>query len=206
MNIHNYLISSYLENLKTFNNWKTKQISPKLLASANFKFIGTDDVVQCSDCDILLHKWKNNDEPMKEHSSKSPECLFVKTFGNLNYQPTDDDVFKYLCATSNILMLYIKLNLNTIKHIKKGVLKHLEEEFRFFNSLNEIKKYFKSNFVELNKPEIDLTCTGCYADKDIENILFFCLHKTCIDCADKNSYCPICGVEIGYADRITKYV
>lgn len=83
----------YKNRVKTFDSWST-QIHPNKfrLSSAGFFYTGRSDIVECFSCAIRLHKWKEDDNPLKEHMLVSPNCLFLKIIGQEN--SSDDQAYK----------------------------------------------------------------------------------------------------------------
>ena len=63
--------------IESFYNWPCPYISYSKLAKNGFFYSGFGDRVKCNFCDIVLLKWKPQDEPEKEHEKWSPHCRFV---------------------------------------------------------------------------------------------------------------------------------
>lgn len=88
----NPLYSTLSDRLKSFKHWpKYYHIKPKVLSSAGFFYFGVGDYVKCVCCDLVLHDWKPDDDPIIEHVNKSDShnmhCEFVKLF--LEYSKDD---------------------------------------------------------------------------------------------------------------------
>ena len=51
-----------------------------VLAEAGFHFMGLNDSVQCSACDVILNGWKERDEkdPWVQHAKTNPNCPFLE--------------------------------------------------------------------------------------------------------------------------------
>ncbi|KAI9482132.1 hypothetical protein LPJ79_000107 [Coemansia sp. RSA 1821] len=74
--------------LKTFDNgeWphtgrSNWNVTPEKLAEAGFYYtpeFPNDDTATCAFCGYALGDWEPDDEPIAEHSKRSPECLFFR--------------------------------------------------------------------------------------------------------------------------------
>jgi len=75
--------------LNSFANWQGLA-SPKKLAEAGFYYEGdgSDDIVKCFSCNVLLYKWSATDDPMTDHRQWSGRCRFVKGL-------PDNDILSY---------------------------------------------------------------------------------------------------------------
>ena len=60
--------------LKTFTHWSNHSPSPEILAVNGFFFLGGADVVQCYECGVVLHTWKDRDLVTVEHFKYSSSC------------------------------------------------------------------------------------------------------------------------------------
>ncbi|KAJ2367989.1 hypothetical protein H4S01_001843 [Coemansia sp. RSA 2610] len=71
---------------KTFGEWPHGgldgwTVTPEKLAAAGFYFTPEfpgDDTATCAFCGYALGDWEADDEPMEEHSKRSPDCLFFR--------------------------------------------------------------------------------------------------------------------------------
>lgn len=54
-----------------------KYINVKKLAKSGLYFTGEKDVVACAFCNVQLHDWKPNDNPVLDHNKFSPKCPFL---------------------------------------------------------------------------------------------------------------------------------
>ena len=195
--VKNFIIKSYLGKLKTYKNWEITYQSPKNLAAAGF-YCHINGVVVCNDCNLILTDWDTQDDPFVEHEKNSPDCLFIKTFGQMKTIPNDDDIFRYLCAHSDILKPYIKLNLNSLEHIKRGVCKRLEKDHRFFNNIQEICDYFRNDYKEVSLPsDYHLKICKICLTNEIQQVFLYCGHLiACNECGKRFLFCPICKLII----------
>ncbi|XP_069887400.1 baculoviral IAP repeat-containing protein 1 [Dipodomys merriami] len=65
--------------LDTFKNWPHKFSSKvSLLAKAGLIFTEIKDIVHCFSCGLCMEKWKEDDDPLKDHIKYSPSCLFLQ--------------------------------------------------------------------------------------------------------------------------------
>ena len=67
--------------ITSFNDpeWKHGSHFGHALADAGFFYLGHGDTVQCSKCDMELHKWDpKTEEPLIEHKRESPNCSRTK--------------------------------------------------------------------------------------------------------------------------------
>ncbi|KAI3646168.1 hypothetical protein MP228_009096 [Amoeboaphelidium protococcarum] len=90
--------------LRTFISWpydKMKGWKPtsKKLAKAGFYYAPTDmpddgddeniaDMAQCPECLLALDGWEKDDDPMKEHKKRAPNCPFFLRQAALKKRPT----------------------------------------------------------------------------------------------------------------------
>ncbi|XP_029348578.1 death-associated inhibitor of apoptosis 1-like, partial [Acyrthosiphon pisum] len=69
------MYSSFLSRLKTYDSRSPQSYQDKYsLAQCGFTYTGTDDLVQCYYCGLLLGKWEKNDEPWSQHALHNPKC------------------------------------------------------------------------------------------------------------------------------------
>lgn len=61
------------------NEWPhdKKLISVKKLAKSGLFYTGERDVVACAFCNVQLHEWNVDDNPILDHYKYSPKCLFL---------------------------------------------------------------------------------------------------------------------------------
>lgn len=75
------IMADEAERLKTFSHddWphQKKIINVKKLAKSGLYYIGEKDVVYCAFCNIRLHDWKIEDNPILDHFKFSPNCPFL---------------------------------------------------------------------------------------------------------------------------------
>ncbi len=73
---------SYAERLASFTSWPSTCPNPTAMACAGFHQVHYDsklqDLVVCPDCHIEFFKWSHDDDPLKDHTTQSPECPFVR--------------------------------------------------------------------------------------------------------------------------------
>ena len=104
-------LTFYENRLKTFDTWPI-QIRPNKfqLSSAGFYYTGRSDIVECFSCAIRLHQWKKEDDPLKEHKSLSPQCLFLKMIGHINSEdkPGVDSPWSWNPQSSTNPLLHFK--------------------------------------------------------------------------------------------------
>lgn len=83
------------ERFHTFssNKWPhdKKYINVKELARSGLYFTGERDVVACAFCNIQLHDWKFNDDPILDHHKYSPNCSFLMNPKQCSNVPVDDE-------------------------------------------------------------------------------------------------------------------
>ncbi|CAL1688568.1 unnamed protein product [Lasius platythorax] len=65
------------ERLKSFKNWPCAWMKPEKLAAAGFYYTGRSDIVKCFACQIEIHTWQPDDDPMLDHRRWSERCRFV---------------------------------------------------------------------------------------------------------------------------------
>ena len=51
------------------------------LVQAGFLFTGSRDIVQCFKCGVRAFKWREGDDPWKEHAKHMSDCTYVKEKG-----------------------------------------------------------------------------------------------------------------------------
>ncbi|XP_073933438.1 baculoviral IAP repeat-containing protein 1 isoform X2 [Castor canadensis] len=63
----------------TFKDWP-HQYPDKILAlaKAGLFYRGVKDIVQCFSCGVCLEDWKEDDDPLADHTKYSPDCLFLQ--------------------------------------------------------------------------------------------------------------------------------
>ena len=73
-------MSSYEGPLATFTSWPHAPPTPqpKDLAAAGFTYRYSDSV-RCTRCSLELSGWEPRDNAVKEHSSRSPQCMAIST-------------------------------------------------------------------------------------------------------------------------------
>lgn len=71
--------STFLSRLKTYESYPSTLCKDKYaLSECGFKYTGTEDMVQCFFCGLVLKNWmKGSGDPWLEHSKSNPNCLFV---------------------------------------------------------------------------------------------------------------------------------
>jgi hypothetical protein len=72
----------YTTRITSFSTWRVpigfdvqKMVEAGFTYSRNKVYI---DQVYCSFCNVYLRKWKNTDNPQREHEIFSPDCPFLK--------------------------------------------------------------------------------------------------------------------------------
>lgn len=70
-----YLSAS--ERLETFFNWPRPEINVVKLSEAGFFYHGRGDKVICFHCNVCIHDWQLDDDPLVEHARYSPRCHFI---------------------------------------------------------------------------------------------------------------------------------
>lgn len=64
--------------LLTYSNWVNSVVVPASLARAGFFYFNVDDYVECFVCHVVVHDWKEGDDPLSEHIRWSNNCLFAR--------------------------------------------------------------------------------------------------------------------------------
>ena len=75
------------KRLSTFVNW-SGTISPLLLVTAGFHFVGPPDKVKCFKCNGIVMSWEYGDDPFIEHRRHFPHCPYVnnpENSGNIRF-------------------------------------------------------------------------------------------------------------------------
>ena len=71
--------STNLARVMTFDEQWTRPQKAEDMAAAGFFYTGEDDIVTCFHCGNSLHQWRDDDEPIKEHTIYFAHvCDFVK--------------------------------------------------------------------------------------------------------------------------------
>lgn len=69
------------ERLRTFSSdqWPHDRevIDVQKLAKSGLYYVGTSDHVQCTFCNLVLHKWGPDDNPILDHFKYKPRCQFL---------------------------------------------------------------------------------------------------------------------------------
>ncbi|XP_022180654.1 death-associated inhibitor of apoptosis 1-like [Myzus persicae] len=77
---------NFLSRLKTFDSHPSRPCQDKYsLAECGFTYTGSDDLVQCFYCGLLLGKWEENDEVWKQHALHNPKCVFVVLYKGMQF-------------------------------------------------------------------------------------------------------------------------
>ena len=72
--------SRYSVRLDSFREYDSSlPVSKYALADAGFFLTRLPDFTECFACGMVLKDWEEGDEPMKEHKSLAPRCVYVKT-------------------------------------------------------------------------------------------------------------------------------
>ncbi|CAI6352287.1 unnamed protein product [Macrosiphum euphorbiae] len=80
------MYSSFLSRLKTYDSRSPQSYQDKYsLAQCGFTYTGTDDLVQCYYCGLLLGKWEKNDEPWSQHALHNPKCIFILLYKGVQF-------------------------------------------------------------------------------------------------------------------------
>ncbi|KAM4868772.1 baculoviral IAP repeat-containing protein 1 [Urocitellus parryii] len=65
--------------LDTFKKWPHKSgLKVAALARAGLFYTGVEDIVQCFSCGGCLHNWKEEDDPLEDHTKHFPNCPFLQ--------------------------------------------------------------------------------------------------------------------------------
>jgi baculoviral IAP repeat-containing protein 7/8 len=209
MKLKSFLSDQYRYRLSTFSGWDLANVSPFDLAAANFvqnsHFSAPKDCVMCLECDLSLYQWNEEDKPIEEHKRYRPECLFVRSFADAldEITPTKEEIVDKW-KTNPFAKDFIKLDFYTDHEINEVFHHRLNKSFKFFNSIDEMFRYFLVYFkvkkgntndaisLESEKGSEDLLCKICLTNKT--SMAFFpCGHLTCGACAKKLEKCPICN-------------
>lgn len=70
--------SSRLQTYST-NDWphEAASIDIEKLARSGLYYIGVSDYTQCAFCNLVLHQWQTNDNPVLDHFKYKPTCSFL---------------------------------------------------------------------------------------------------------------------------------
>ncbi|CAI6376648.1 unnamed protein product [Macrosiphum euphorbiae] len=80
------MYSSFLSRLKTYDSRSPQSYQDKYsLAQCGFTYTGTDDLVQCYYCGLLLGKWEKNDEPWSRNALHNPKCIFILLYKGVQF-------------------------------------------------------------------------------------------------------------------------
>ena len=100
------MYSSFLSRLKTYDSRSPQSYQDKYsLAQCGFTYTGTDDLVQCYYCGLLLGKWEKNDEPW----SRTP-CITLNAY--LYYYIKAYNLLKMLKMNISIIIELVAVNPN----------------------------------------------------------------------------------------------
>ncbi|CAI6375076.1 unnamed protein product [Macrosiphum euphorbiae] len=78
--------TSFLSRLKTFDSHPARSHQDKYsLASSGFTYTGTEDLVQCHYCGLLLGQWVENDKVWQQHALHNPKCVFVLLYKGMEF-------------------------------------------------------------------------------------------------------------------------
>ncbi|CAI6364624.1 unnamed protein product [Macrosiphum euphorbiae] len=78
--------TSFLSRLKTFDSHPARSCQDKYsLAASGFTYTGTEDLVQCHYCGLLLGQWEENDEVWQQHALHNPKCVFVLLYKGMEF-------------------------------------------------------------------------------------------------------------------------
>ena len=62
---------------QTYASW-VNFMDPKKLSKAGLFFLGGGDMVQCFECGVILHDWKDTNIPKIEPLKHSSKCNFIR--------------------------------------------------------------------------------------------------------------------------------
>ena len=66
------------DRIQSFAEWPSSDSPPiNGLAEAGFFYLGLNDCVQCSSCDLVQSGWSSKDNPWIRHACNSPACSFL---------------------------------------------------------------------------------------------------------------------------------
>lgn len=89
------LMLNEVDRLKSFSStdWPhdKKYINVKNLAKSGLYYRGERDVVACVFCNVQLHDWKFDDNPILDHQKYSPKCIFLAAPKQTSNVPIGDD-------------------------------------------------------------------------------------------------------------------
>lgn len=116
--------------LKSFKNWPhiwTKSIQ---FAAAGFYYTGESDTVKCFECDIEIHTWLLQHDPMLEHIRWSKTCSFVRNYrcGNV---PIGADSYK--------ISSFMREEYDTCEFCEANMMISLQLEKNIFEDINAKK-------------------------------------------------------------------
>lgn len=74
------------DRLSTYVGW-TAPVSAVNLAAAGFYYLKKSDRTRCPFCGIILHEWKEHDDPLQDHRKWSKYCPFIEYLDQLEKLP-----------------------------------------------------------------------------------------------------------------------
>lgn len=84
--------------LQTFSSdwpYDNRFVDVKIMAKSGLYFTGSSDRVKCAFCGLMLHKWNSSDNPVQDHWTYSPKCVFLNSPKH-TYNVPDEDSDKNL--------------------------------------------------------------------------------------------------------------
>jgi len=119
-----------LNRLITFTTWDTQSYGPlqSLLAKAGFFYTEEDDTVECFACGVRISNWDANKDPVKEHATASPTCLYQKLNGplsSLTKLTQSSDPLKIFEVESKTMQCDVKNQLGNNNPIQMEVLQSM---------------------------------------------------------------------------------
>jgi len=72
-------MSSQLARLASFSTWPSNAVmSCFALVKSGFKYTGDGQSTICTECQLVVDRWKRGDRPDQVHRERSPNCAFVR--------------------------------------------------------------------------------------------------------------------------------
>ena len=64
--------------IESFKKWPLPYINVRELARNGLFYIGVDDIVECTFCQIRICNWESDDDVAKEHKKWAPYCPLIR--------------------------------------------------------------------------------------------------------------------------------
>ncbi|XP_070170327.1 uncharacterized protein [Polyergus mexicanus] len=109
--------------LKSFKNWPHKWTKSVQFAAAGFYYTGESDTVKCFECDVEIHTWLSQHDPMLEHIRWSKRCSFIRNYrcGNIPIGADSNKISSFMREKYDMRNLY-EANMMTSLQLEKNIL------------------------------------------------------------------------------------